>query len=889
MAPKAFRFFQFPWRTRAAISRDVDAELEFHLDARIAALVAGGMSADDAKRQARDEFGDLEYTRKYCRDLDERSEAKVRLADRLGAWRQDVQYAWRTLRRGPGFAAVSLLTLALAIGANTAIFSVASAVLLKPLPYRDPDALVRLYERPVKSPTDRWGLSAPNLADYRARQRTLTGLAAFYSRLATWRSGTSDPQIVLAMRATANLFDILGVPAWRGRTFSAGDDGPSAGAKAILSHQFWERALGADTTIVGRSITLYNQAYEVIGIMPRGFTVDGHEAIWIPLDLSDDLSRPAVTRKQRFYNLIGRLRAGTSFEAASTDLIGISRNLGTEYPEANGDYVAAPVRMPDAVAANLKQPVLLLLGAAILILLIACANLANVTLSRSMSRRTEMAVRAALGAGRGRLARQLLTESVLLSLVGGGMGVLLAVGATRALLALNPDMLPGIFHVGVDGRVLLFSAVASIGTGLLFGLGPAVLAARADLHGALKDRGRGGIGSRAGERIRHGLVVAQVGLAVMLLIGAGLLVRSFREVSNVRQGFDPDRVLTAQLRADGVRYDSATAVNEFYDGVLGEISRSPGVVAAGAVMYLPAQGKEYSTLFIEGSSMDPTHLPGIAYNMVRGDYFKALKIPIVAGRTYDERDPPQGPNVSMINEAAARQFFPKGDAVGHRIRIGPNPKADWTTIVGVVGDMRDAANWVAPEPTIYDNARQQTWWGSLSVVVRTTGDPLAAVPVLRRAVTAGDPSLAIRDVGTLDEKIGLSLSTRRFALGLATSFAVLALVLAAVGIYGVLAYAVTSRTREFGVRLALGAPARSVLLLVLRQGLGWSLVGLVLGVAGALAGGRLLAGMLYGVGPIDTVTYLAVTVGLLLVVTVACLVPATRATSVDPLTSTRAE
>ncbi|MEO8452537.1 MAG: ABC transporter permease [Gemmatimonadota bacterium] len=889
MSPKPFRFFQFPWRSRGAIAREVDAELAFHIDARVTALQAEGLGADEARRQAEAEFGDLEFTRRYCRDLDERSERKIRLADRLAEWQQDAKYAWRTLRRSPGFAAVSILTLALGIGANTAIFSVARAVLLKPLPYREPGALVSLFERPIDKPDARWSLSAPNFADYRERQHTLSGVAAYYQRLATWRVGSSDPEIVIAMRVTANLFDVLGVPAWRGRTFTAGDDAASASSKVILSFKFWQHDLGADSAIVGRTITLYNQAYTVVGVMPRGFAVTGEESMWIPLDLSDDLARAAITRKQRFFNTVARLKPGVTFETARADLFGISRRLQTEYPEANSGYLSSLVPLHETMAANLKQPVLLLLGAAALILLIACANLANVTLSRSVSRSGEMAVRAALGAGRGRLARQLLTESVLLSVAGGGLGVMLAMVATRALLALNPTTLGGVFEVGIDGRVLLFSALVSVGTGVLFGLAPAIAAARSDLHGALKDRGRGGTGGHAGERLRHGLVVAQMGLAVMLLIGAGLLVRSFREITNVDLGYDPDHVLTAQLRVDGARYDSAAAVNQFYDGVLAEIARAPGVVATGAAMYAPAQGKEYSTMFVEGSGTDPARLPSIAYNMVRGDYFKALKIPIVAGRTYNESDTPAGPEVAIINEAAAHRFFPKGDAVGRHVRVGPNPNVPWKTIVGVVGDMRDAANWVAPEPTIYDNSRQQTWWGSLSVVVRTTGDPESAVPLLRRAVKAGDPTLALRDVATLDQVIGTSLAGRRFALGLAASFAGLALLLAAIGIYGVLAYSVTSRTREFGVRLALGAPRQSVLMLVLRQGLGWSLIGLAVGVGGALAGGRLLAGMLYGVQPIDLATYLTVAAGLLIVVTIACLVPAARATSVDPLTSTRAE
>ena len=882
------RFFQFPFRSRKQIARDVDIELEFHLEMRVSELVAQGASADEARARARTEFGDIEFTRAYCRDTDHAADRSQRTADWLGELRQDVTYALRTLRRSPGFAMVSVVTLALAIGANSSIFSVARAVLLKPLPYGSPGSLVSFSELRSKQPGRRFDVSAPNLADYEAQQRTLTGIAAYFTRIATWRSGNADPQIVTVTQVTANMFDVLGVNAWRGRTFTAGEGAPAANAKAVLSYAFWQGQLGADEGIVGRTITLYNKPYTVIGIMPRRFTLRNNEAIWIPFDLSDDLARPEITRKQHVYSCIARLKPGVSVETARAELLAIGGRLEAAYPDINADLRATVVPLREAMSANVQTPVLLLLGASLLILLIACANLANVTLSRALGRRTEMAVRAALGAGRARLARQLVTESLMLAAVGGTAGVALSIVATRALLAVNPDALPGVFTVGFDGGVLLFSAAISIGTGVLFGLAPALAAARGDLHSALKDRGRGGTGGRGGERLRHALVVAQVSLAVMLLIGAGLLVRSFRELTTVRLGYDPDHVITAQLRVDGAQYDSSASVNRFYDEVLGALSRASGVVAAGASMYLPSQGKQFSTMFPEGVPV-PLNPVDVGYTMVRGDWFKALRIPVIAGRVFDERDTQESPAVITINQSAARLFFPNGNAVGSRVRIGPDAKAPFATIIGVVGDMRDAANWAEPVPTIYDNARQQTWWRSLSLVVRTSGDPLAAVTAIRSAVKSADPSLALRDVATLDDVIGVSLSARRFALGLATCFALLAVALAAVGIYGVLAYSVNARTREFGVRLALGATTGNVMLLVLRQGMGWSLAGLAIGIAGALAFGRLLASSLYGVRTTDAATFAAVTLGFVVVVIAACIVPAGRATRVDPVRSLRTE
>ncbi len=883
------RHFQFPWRSRDVIARDVDAELQFHLDARAAELAAAGLAPDEARRRAAAEFGDIEFTRRYCRDVDQRAERKTRLADRLAVWSQDARYAWRTLRRSPGFAAVSILTLALAIGANTAIFSVARAVLLKPLPFADPGALVGIYSTPGDDPANTWNVSAPDIADYRARQHSFTGVAAALSRVGTWLPANAAPQIVNVMAVTANAFDVLGVRALRGRTFVPGEDRSGAPNTVVLSYGFWQRELGGDAGVIGRTMTLFDEAYTIVGVMPRTFTVNGREDLWIPLDLSGDLAQPSITRKQHVYRVLARLAPGVSLDAARADLLRISRQLQTEYPEADAHYIATVLPLRRTMVSGVQRPVLLLLGAALLVLLIACANLANLTLARTVRRRTEIAVRAALGAGRGRIARQLLTESVLLSLFGGGLGIVLAIAATRTLLALNPNALPPMFSVEVDGRVLAFSLVLSLAVGVLFGVFPALAAGRADLHGSLKDQGRGGTGGHAAARLRRTLVVAQVAFAVVLLVGAGLLIRSFRELSRVQLGFDPDRVLTAQLRVDGPKYDSASAVNRLYDEVLGGIAASPGVVAVSASMGMPTQGEASTQIEVEGAPFDTRNPASIDYTMVRGDYFKVFRIPLVAGRTFDPTLTARDAHTAIVNRAAVRALFPAGNAVGHRVHIGPNPNAPWITIIGVVGDVHEDGAAAPAPPIYYDDARQNTWWGTLSLEVRTSGDPDAAIPAVRRAVHDADPTRAIRDLETLDQVVGSSLASRRLALGLATAFAVLALLLAAVGIYGVLAYSVTTRTREFGVRLALGASRRSILLLVIRQGLVWSFVGLAIGIAGAIVGGRLLAGMLFGVTPGDVGTFLVVAGTLLAVVIVASVVPARRATDVDPLTSMRAE
>jgi predicted permease len=886
-APK--RLFRFPWRSRDAIAADVDAELAFHLDERVADLVRQGAAPEEARRQAQDEFGDIEYTRKYCRDMDTTTERELRMADRLAAWSQDLRYAWRTLWRSPGFTVVALLTLALAIGANTAIFSVARAVLLRPLAYGQPERLVGVFTYPLERPTSRYDLSAPDLVDYRASQRSFTDIAVYsWQTPTTWRPVQGDPEIVRARAVSPNMFPLLQVPALLGRGLADGDELPSAPKTVVISWGFWQRVFGGDPGVLEKNLVLSDQPYRIVGVMPRGFSVRDQEDMWLPLDISDDLANPSVTRKQHVYGALARLKDGVTIEAARGDVMAIAKRLQQEYPASNGNTLAVVDPLQEARTGRLREPILLLLAAASAVLLIACANLANLTLSRTVNRQTEIAVRAALGAGRGRIARQLLTESLVLAIGGGALGLLLAVVGVRGLLALNPEALPRTIEVGMDLQALLFSALLSLATGVLFGLLPALSAGRADLQSSLKSQSRGGT-LRGSDRARRGLVVAQVALAVILLVGAGLLTRSFRDLNRLELGFIPEKLLTAQLRVDGARYDSAPAVNRFFDDVIERLQQTPGIEMVGASMAAPMQGLMNSGVVVEGIEADGNKIQDIGYNLVRGDYFKTLGLPIVAGRGFDASDIVPGAHTGMVNQAAVKAYFGGTDPVGRRIRIGPNPQAPWITVIGVVGDMRDESLDTPARPRFYDVGARNTWWRSFTVMVRTRGDASTAMPAIREAVRAADPTLAVRNIATQEEIIGDSLAARRFSLGLAAAFAALALVLAAVGIYGVLAYSVSARTREFGVRLALGASPRSVLRMVLSEGLSWSLLGLAIGVAAALAGGKVISGMLYGVTATDTTTYVSVAIGLVIVVVLACLVPAFRATRVDPLASMRAE
>ena len=807
----------------------------------------------------------------------------MRMPEWLAELPQNLSYSLRTLRHNPGFTAVALLTLALAIGANTAIFSVTNAVLLQPPPYGRPDRLVAVYENNIPSQSPRNQLSAADITDYRARQRSLTGLAAFSRGQYTYTDPRADPMVLLGLQVSANMFDVLQTGALHGRTFAADEDSPAKQHVAVLSYNLWQRGFAADPNVVGRNITLNDESYAVIGVMPQGFSLGYREDLWLPLDLSPVLAD--ANRARKFHNLfaIGRLRPGATISTASADLLGIAHQLETEYPEANTGHLVTLMPLQTAMAGDIRPAILLLAAAAALVLLVACANITNVTLARTMARRREMAVRGAIGAGRGRLVRQLLTESVLLALTGGILGFAVASIGTRFLLSLSPGTLPPLVHVSIGGTVLLFATIVSLCTGIAFGIIPALDGSRAELHEALKSGSRT---TGGGAGVRRVLVVAQVALAMVMLVGAGLLVRSFDALQRVSMGFSSGHVLTAQLVVQGHRYDSLATVNQFYNGVFARLRATPGVEEVGAVSGLPLRGNSTCGLMVERHPVPLGHLPGVNCMGARGDYFQALRVPLVHGRFFNETDLPGNSIAILINETMARRFWPGEDPVGQRIRLGPNPSAPWETVVGVVGDTHYDGMGQDPVPTAVEFDEQQPW-GSLGVAIRTTGDPARAEGALRRALREVDPTVGVQDVRPMDDILGSSLAARRFAMALISAFAFVALALAAIGVYGVLAYSVTSRTREFGIRMALGASTQSVLGLVLRQGLGWSLIGLALGGAGAFVAGRSLRAYLFGIQATDAVTFAAVACGLLAAVAAACVVPARRAIRVDPMQAMR--
>jgi predicted permease len=882
------RVFRFPWRSREAIASDLETELRFHLDMRTAELVAQGIPKTEARMEAEREFGDMERTRRYCQAVDEGGERGERRSRYLDEVRQHLVFAWRALRRSPGFAVVALLTLALGIGANTAIFSVVNGVFLRPLPYADPDRLVAVYEHNVPEHMERSEMSPADVVDYRSQQTALAGLAAYGYGEYTYHPPAGDAVLLEARRVSANMFNVLGARPALGRTFAPDEDTPAKKHVVVLSDGVWRRLFGADAAVVGRAITLDDQPFTVIGVMPPGFTLGFGEGIWTPLDLTNVLEDVNRSRKFHFLFSVGRLKPGVTLESARANLLTIARRLEAEYPDANSGHLVTVLPLHAAMAGQLRPTLLVLMAAAVVVLLIACSNMANVMLSRAIGRRRELAIRVALGAGRARVVRQLLSESILVAVLGGTVGVLAAYWGTGALLALNPAALPPFAHVGVDGRVLFYTIVLSLGSGVVFGLVPAVTESAPETHSTLKESDRGTAGGGRSSQMRRVLIVTQTALAVVLLVGAGLLIRSLGEIQHVSMGFDPEHVLTAQVSLGGKRYDSLVAINQFYDRVIGQVARTRGIERVGVVGGLPLRGSSTASLAIEGRAAPPGRLPEVGYVVVAGDYFQALRVPLVRGRFLERTDQPKAPPVTLINDAMARRYWGSDDPVGKRIRIGPDPAAPWITVVGVVGDVRQMGLTMDPRPTVFI-PNQQDGWPTLTFVIRTTGAPEQAVPVLRAAVRDADPGRPITAVRTMVDVIGQSLAQRRFSMLLLVIFAGVALVLAAIGVYGALAYSVAARTRELGVRMALGASARDVLALVVRQGLGWSILGVALGVVGARIAGRLIEGLLYGVRPTDVETSGAVAVIVAVVALVACVVPARRATRVDPVEALRAE
>ena len=806
---------------------------------------------------------------------------------------QDVRYGLRMLRKGPGFTAVALLVLTVGIGANVAIFSVVNTVLLRPLPYSDPARLVMLWESLPGIGYGQVGTSSAEYLDYRDRNRVFSGIAGYKNDTVNL-TGSGQPERIPVTHASANLFSVLGVQPVIGRTYTAEEDRPGAARVAVLSYGLWKRRYGADRNILGRAVDLDGQPYTVIGVMPAYFqfpfsTLPYSERaeLWTPVSFTPDEIADRVREFGTF--TVARLKPGVSLRQAQEDVVRVAVEFQKQNPNVyNGSIYVKPTASPLAaeVVGKTRPMLLLLMAAVAFVLLIACANLANLLLARATARSREMAVRAALGASQGRLLRQFLTESVLLAAGGGALGVFAAIWAVRLLVAFGPEQVPRLQDVTIDPRVLAFAVAISVLTGILFGIAPAWRASRGNLQTGLREAGaRAGVG-RERLRLRNGLVVLETACSLLLLVGAGLLLNSFVRVLSVPPGFNPHGVLIARTQFDDSRYPKAELCARAEREIMARLRRLPGAESVGFVTNLPLADPRGIGFRIEGGPPNQFHNADNA--LVSEDYFRVMGIALLHGRGFREQDNESTPLVAVINQTLARTYFPGEDPIGKRLLWGDRTPF---TIVGVAGDVKFSALDADVSPMIYMSNFQVASGVSRHAVfvVRTAGDPAGMVSAARHAIGLVDKDLPVFGVTTMDDVLAASVAQRRFSMSLLGAFAILALLMAAIGLYGVLSYSVSQRMHEMGLRMALGANPRDLLRLVVGQGIRVALAGVAAGLLASFAATRLLAGMLFGVSPLDLLTFVGVAAVLLAAALVASFVPARRATRVDPMVALRYE
>jgi putative ABC transport system permease protein len=797
----------------------------------------------------------------------------------------DLRYALRSLRHHPVFALTAILTLALGIGANTAIFSAVNGVLLRPLPFRQPDRVVMVWGH---HPTiGRESASLPDFLDWRSQAPAFASLSALANTRFTL-GGTAEPEMIRGAMVTADFFRTLGVDPVRGRGFLPGEDTRAAAPVVVLGETLWHRRFGGDPAVVGRAIQLNGRPFTVVGIVPATARIQGLVEAWTPYAIDTVLGR-----RSDFLHVIGRLAPGASLDHARDQLTTVARHLAAQYPETNTNWSVEIAPLREAMVGNVRPALLLFMLAVGLVLLIACANVANLMLARAVAREQEMVIRTALGASRRRLLRQLLTESVLLALVGGALGVLLAAWCLQGLNAATPGALPRADEIALDGRVLGFALVLSLVTGLAFGLLPAARVAAGALGGGLREGSRAIAGGSGLRRIRSGLVLAEVALAFVLLVGAGLLIRSFDRLIRVEPGFRPDGLLTARLLLQGQGYREESQQAAFLQQAEEALAGLPGVRSAAVVSDAPlGDSPPYLGFSVQGR---PDPAPGVVQDVelfsASPSYFATLGIPLLEGRLFDGTDRAKTPLVAVVNRTAVHRYFHDQSPIGLRLTFdqAADSAAQWITIVGVVGDIHHAGLSEAPYPQVYLPVVQSP--GRWMVLVARTGgrDPEALAPAMRRTMATLDPGLALSEVGSMEQRIASTTMWPRLSAVVLGGFAATALLLAAIGIYGVVSYSVLQRTREVGIRMALGAGTRTVVAMILRQGMTPVAIGLVAGMVAAWGASRLLRSLLFQVGATDPATFVAVTVFMTGSAVLSCYLPARRAARSDPVTALRAD
>jgi predicted permease len=871
-----------------AVEDELDEELRFHFDREVDKYIKRGMTEPEARRIARLAFGGHQQVKEDCREARGTSFIELTL--------DDAKYAVRQLLSNPTFSLVMILTLALSIGANSAIFSVIEGVMLKRLPYPQPDRLVRLFLSNSTYP--KFPLNPFDFLDFRARNRSFESIAAF-TRGDVQISGDGEPVKLNGFGITSGYFRVLGLQPELGREFDFNAEIPGNGLQAILSDRLWRTRFGADPNVIGRKITLNMQPFTVIGVMPRGAEHPGNEYhavsygesvdVWWPFSFAGNPNQ----RGSHFIEGIGRLKPGVSVESARAEMNTIMAQLAREHPGNDSGWNVLVIPLYTEIVGASRQMLFVLLGAVGIVLLIACANAANLLMARAAARQREIAVRLAMGAPRLRVVRQLLTESLLISLAGGTLGLLLAFGGVRALVVLLPADFPRANDIHVSLPVLLFTLAVSLATGILFGLAPALQASRTDPKQGLQHSSRTSTAGRQHNRLRSSLVIAEVSLASVLLIGAGLMLRTFLNLVHLNPGFREDHVLTASLSLPRFKYPNDEVIGRFYDRLALNLNELPGVQSAGAGTDLPWTGYDENAggFNIEGKKPPAGQEFHARYHMATPGYFSALGIPLLAGRFFTEADNRSAPQAVIINHVMAQKYWPGEDPVGKRMSFDDQPKSDkdWITVVGVVGDVKDQPNSAQAQNAFWLPVLQTVWSTDLSIAIRTQSDPRQVADGLRQAVHRLDPELAVADIKQMDQVVDTSISTPRFTFALVGLFAALAIVLAAIGAYGVISYTVGQRTSEFGLRVALGAQRMDLLRMVLAQSAKLALAGTALGVVLALSLDRAIKSLIYDVSPSDPLILASVVLLVLTVALAASYIPARLAAAADPMSTLRSE
>jgi predicted permease len=874
------------WRNltrRHQVERGLSDEVSFYVELATQAKIKDGLTEGEARRQALVEFGGVEQVKEQVRE--------VRAGYLLETLLRDLQFGLRSLGKSPDFTAVALLTLALGIGANAAIFSIINAVVLQPLPYRAPDRLVKIW--PEKTGTS---VSKQDYLDIKNAAGSFDDIAA-YSGWGFTITGNGNPAKLDGARTTSALFSLLGVNAVVGRTFLPDEDQPGHDKVALISYGLWQSRFGSDSRIIEQPIIINGESHTVVGVMPKGFNFPGDQQcdLWLPATLD-------ANNKEDFSNgylmLLGRLKQGVTIEQAQSEIAEISQRVRRQRLKslsADKGGSARVISFQVEMVGDMRTTLFVLLGTVGLLLLIACANVANLQLARTSTRQRELAIRAALGASRARLVRQLLTESCLLSFIGGVAGVFIAWVGLNLLLTLIPADTPRLGEIAISRPVLFFSLGVSLLAGVLFGLAPALQISKPDLQAPLKEGGRVSSDGLRGRRLRSLLIISEIALALMLVTSAGLLIKSFWRLQHVDPGFDAEQLLSFQLSppdfAEDVSNDAAARARTYYRQVLDRLKSLPDVQLVGGIHLLPMGDSNWDPgLRIEDRPLPPGSSQGtVNWRLVTPDYFRTIKIPLLSGRSFNESDNESGEKVAIINATLARKYWPDADPIGKRIGSGFEGKGNWTTVVGVVGDIKQHGLGSETRPEMYRPYFQHTSLPPMTLMVRSTSAPAALAASIRSAVWSVDKNVPITDLQPMTDVVARSISQPRSTMLMLSIFAGIGLTLGIIGIYGVISYSVAQRTQEIGVRMALGARTLDILQLVVGQGLKLTLIGVAAGVAGALAVTRLMSSLLFGVSATDPATFLIIAGLLTAVALLACYLPARRATRISPVTALRYE